>query len=132
MARRPLVALRPLARGAKVGAVNPPTAFAVREPMLVSTLQGRVVLAARASLAIAVLMMFTALQSASAQQTARVRLAVDAVPRAVQPSRPTSFRPLPAPVAPDSGEHANPVVKGAQIGALVGIAAGLAYTLALN
>ena len=98
--------------------------------MLLSTLPGRVVLSARASLAIAVLMTFTAFQSSSAQQAARVRLAVDAVPRAVQPPRPTSFRPMP--VAADSGERRNPVVHGAQVGALVGVAAGLVYTLALN
>jgi hypothetical protein len=98
--------------------------------MLLSTLRGRVVQSARAGLAVAVLMLATAPQSASAQQATRLRVAVDAAPRAVQPPRPTSFRPLPA--APDSSEHANPVVRGAQIGALVGIAAGLAYTLVLN
>jgi len=98
--------------------------------MLLSTLPGRVDQSARASLAIAVLMMFTALQSASAQQTARVRLAVDAVPRAVQPPRPVSFRPMPAAV--DSSEHSSTIAHGAKVGALVGVAAGLVYTLVLN
>ena len=80
-------------------------------------------------MAVAALTMTTALQSAGAQQLTRSRVAVDAAPRAVPPP-PTSFRPMP--VAADSGEHANPVVRGAQIGALVGVAAGLVYTLALN
>ena len=98
--------------------------------MLLSTIQGRVVQSARAGLVVAALMTATALQSAGAQQATRLRVAVDAVPRAVQSPRPASFRPLPT--VPDSGEHANPVVRGAQIGALVGVAAGLAYTLVLN
>jgi hypothetical protein len=94
-----------------------------------STLRSRLVQSARATVAVGVLMM-TALPSAGAQQAARSRVAVDAAPRAIQPTAPTSFRPMP--VAADSGEHANPVVRGAQIGALVGVAAGLVYTLALN
>ncbi|HEX7979449.1 MAG TPA: hypothetical protein VF461_12665 [Gemmatimonadaceae bacterium] len=98
--------------------------------MLLSTLQGRVVQSARAVLTVAVLMMATAHQSANAQQATRLRLAVDATPRAAQPPRPTSLHSLP--VAADSGERRNPVVHGAQVGALVGVAAGLAYTLVLN
>ncbi|HEX7942440.1 MAG TPA: hypothetical protein VF488_11585 [Gemmatimonadaceae bacterium] len=74
--------------------------------------------------------MATALQSASAQQATRLRLAVDATPSAAQPTRPTSLRTLP--VVADSGERRNPVAHGAQVGALVGVAAGLAYTLVLN
>jgi len=98
--------------------------------MMSSTNRGRVARSARAGLAVAVLLLATTVQSAGAQQAARLRLAVDAAPRAVQPTRPTSFRPMP--VAADSGEHANPVVRGAQIGALVGVGAGLLYTLVLN
>ena len=98
--------------------------------MLLSTIQDRVARSARAALAVAVLMMATPHQHASAQQATRLRVAVDAAPRAVQPPRPVSF--LPPPAAPDSSEHRNPVVHGAQIGALVGVAAGLAYTLVLN
>jgi len=98
--------------------------------MLPSTVRGRVVQSARAVLAVAVLMMVTPLQHANAQQATRLRVAVNAVPRAVQPPRPVSF--LPPPAAPDSSEHRNAVVHGAQIGALVGVAAGLAYTLVLN
>src|SRR5690349_2147994 len=95
-----------------------------------STIRGRVVQSARAGLAIA-LLAATALGSAGAQQATRLRLAVDAVPRAAAAARPVSFRPMPA--APDSSEHRpNPVVRGAQIGALVGVGAGLVYTLALN
>ena len=75
-------------------------------------------------------MMATPLQNANAQQATRLRVAVDAAPRAVQPPRPVSF--LPAPAAPDSSERRNPVVHAAQVGALVGVAAGLAYTLVLN
>jgi hypothetical protein len=95
-----------------------------------STDRGRVGQLARAGLAIAVLLLATTFQSAGAQQAARLRVAVDATPPAVQPTRSTSFRPMP--VAADSGEHANPVVRGAQIGALIGVGAGLAYTLVLN
>ena len=93
------------------------------------TIRSRFVHSARAGLAIAVLLVAT-FQSAGAQQASRLRVAVDAAPRAVQPTRPASLRPLPA--APDSGEHANPVVRGATIGALIGVGAGLVYTLALN
>ena len=95
-----------------------------------STIRGRLVQSARAGLAIA-LLAATAFGSAGAQQATRLRLAVDAVPRAAAPARPVSFRPMPA--AADSGEHRpNPVVRGAQIGALIGVGAGLVYTLALN
>ena len=80
--------------------------------------------------AVAVLMMATALQGASAQQATRLRVAVAAAPRVVQPSGPVSFRPRPA--APDTVEHASPVVRGAEIGVLVGAGAGLLYTLVLN
>jgi hypothetical protein len=98
--------------------------------MQASRIRGRVAQSARTGLVAVALMLATALQSAGAQQAARLRIAVDAAPRAVQPPRPTSFRPLPA--APDSGEHASPMVHGAKVGALVGVAAGLAYTLVLN
>jgi hypothetical protein len=99
--------------------------------MLSSTVRSRLVQSARVAMAVAALTMATALQSAGAQQLTRSRVAVDAPPRAVPPPARTSFRPMP--VAADSGgEHANPVVRGAQIGALVGVAAGLVYTLALN
>jgi hypothetical protein len=94
-----------------------------------STIRSRVVQSARAGLAIAVLVA-TALQSANAQQASRLRVAVDAAPRAVPPPRAASLRPMPA--APDSGEHANPVVRGATIGALIGVGAGLLYTVVLN
>jgi hypothetical protein len=95
-----------------------------------STIRGRVVQSARAALAIA-LLAATAFGSAGAQQATRLRLAVDAAPRAAAPAHPVSFRPRPA--APDSAEHrANPVMHGAQIGALIGVGAGLVYTLALN
>jgi hypothetical protein len=100
-----------------------------RDMMPPSTIRGRVAQSARAGLAIAVLFA-TAFQSAGAQQASRLRVAVDAAPRAVPVARPASFRPMPA--APDSGEHANPVVRGATIGALVGVGAGLVYTLVLN
>jgi hypothetical protein len=98
--------------------------------MLLSTIRGRVAQSVRVALAVAVLMMATPHQHANAQQATRLRVAVEAAPRAVQPPRPVSF--LPPPAAPDSSEHRNPVVHGAQIGALVGVAAGLAYTLVLN
>jgi len=76
------------------------------------------------------MLLATTFQGAGAQQASRLRVAVDAAPRVVTPARPTSFRPLPA--APDSGEHSNPVVRGATIGVLVGAGAGLLYTLVLN
>ena len=98
--------------------------------MLLSTIRGRVAQWARVALAIAVLMIVTPHQHANAQQATRLRVAVNSVPRAVQPPRPVSF--LPPPAAPDSSEHRNSVVHGAKIGALVGVAAGLAYTLVLN
>ena len=98
--------------------------------MLQSTIRDHFVRSALTVIAVALLLVATALQSANAQQAARLRVAVDAAPRAVQPPRPTSFRPMP--VAADSGEHANPVAHGAKVGALVGVAAGLAYTLLLN
>ena len=94
------------------------------------TNRGRVAQSARAVLAVAVLLLATTFQSAGAQQAARLRLAVDAAPRAAHPTRSTSLRPMP--VAADSVEHANPVVRGAQIGALVGVGAGLLYTIVLN
>jgi hypothetical protein len=77
-----------------------------------------------------VLVAAAALQSAGAQQAARLRVAVDAAPRAAPSPRPASFRPARA--AADSGEHGNPVMHGAKVGALVGVAAGLAYTIVLN
>ncbi|MBW8769761.1 MAG: hypothetical protein JF589_08405 [Gemmatimonadetes bacterium] len=98
--------------------------------MLSSTIRCRLVQSSRAALGVALLLAATAFQSAGAQQAARLRVAVDAAPRAVQPSRPASFRPVPA--AADSTEHSNPRVHGAKVGALVGVAAGLVYTLALN
>jgi hypothetical protein len=97
--------------------------------MLLSTIHARVARSARALLAVALLLTATH-QSASAQQAARSRVAVDAASRAVQPSRPFSFRPAPA--APDTVEQTNPVAHGAKVGALIGAAAGLVYTLALN
>lgn len=98
--------------------------------MLQSTIRGRVAQSTRVALAVALLMMATPLHHANAQQATRLRVAVEAAPRAVQPPRPVSF--LPPPAGPDSSEHRNSVVHGAQIGALVGVAAGLAYTLVLN
>jgi len=91
---------------------------------MLPSMRGRVVHA------VAVLITVTALQGASAQQATRLRVAVARAPRAVQPAGPVSFRPRPA--APDTIEHANPVVRGAEIGALVGAAAGFVYTLVLN
>ena len=98
--------------------------------MLPSMIRRPLLLSARAIVAVALLLMATAFQRANAQQAARLRVAVDAVPRAMAPARPTSFRPMPA--AADSTEHAHPVAHGAKVGALVGVAAGLAYTLVLN
>ena len=79
---------------------------------------------------LALLLSATAFGSAGAQEATRLRAAVDASPRAVEKPRTTSLRPMPA--AADSGEHRNPVVRGAQIGALVGVGAGLLYTIVLN
>jgi hypothetical protein len=98
--------------------------------MLSSTMHRRLVRSARTTLGAVVLVAAAALQSAGAQQAARLRVAVDAAPRAVPSPRPVSFRPPRA--AADSGEHASPVVHGAKVGALVGVAAGLVYTLVLN
>ena len=95
-----------------------------------SSIRGRLLQSARAALPVALLMSATALPSAGAQQAARLRVAVDAAPRAVPAPPPASFRPLPP--APDSSEHTNPVVHGAKVGALVGVGAGLLYTLVLN
>jgi len=102
----------------------------MRQPTFPSTLLGRVVRSARAVLAIAAFMTAPALQSAGAQQAARLRLAVDAAPRAVPAPRPFSFQPTPAPM--DSVEHGSSVKHYATVGALVGVAAGLVYTIALN
>ena len=93
------------------------------------TLESRLVQSARALL-MAAMLMATAAHGAHAQQVARVRVAVDVAPRAAELPRNTSLRPLP--VAPDSGEHSSPKVHGAKVGALIGVAAGLVYTLALN
>ena len=85
---------------------------------------------ARRGAALALLLAATAFGTAGAQQATRLRVAVDATPRAVQPARTTSLRPMPA--APDSTERQNPVARGAKIGALIGVGAGLAYTIVLN
>ncbi len=85
---------------------------------------------ARHAVMLAVLSTATAFNGAGAQQAIRLRAAVDASPRAVEKPQAASLRPMSA--APDSGEHKNPVVRGAQIGALVGVGAGLLYTIVLN
>ena len=95
-----------------------------------STIRGRLFQLVRAALPVALLMTAMALPSAGAQQATRLRVGVDAAPRAVPAPRPASFRPLPAPA--DSTEHGSPVVHGAKVGALIGVGAGLLYTLVLN
>ena len=85
---------------------------------------------ARHIVMLALLLTATAFGGARAQQATRLRAAVDASSRAVAKPQTTSLRPMPA--AADSGEHRNPVMRGAQIGALVGVGAGLLYTIVLN
>ena len=98
--------------------------------MLSSTLRGRLVQSAGPVLAVAILLA-TPPHDAGAQQATRLRLAVHAAPTAAPAPARASLRPMPAPA--DSTEpRRNPVVHGAQIGALVGVGAGLLYTLALN
>src|SRR4051812_29627290 len=108
MACRPLVALRPLVRGVMVVADRRPSPTAVshrKEENVTqpSTIRSRLLQPARAAVPVALLMIATALPSASAQQATRLRVAVDAAPRAIQPPRPTSFRPML--LAADSSEH---------------------------
>jgi hypothetical protein len=96
-----------------------------------SILRGRLVRSAGPVLA--GLLLATPFHDAGAQQAARLRLAVSVAP---------AMRPIPVPVraslrpasaTADTIEHRrNPIVHGAQIGALVGVGAGLIYTLALN
>lgn len=92
--------------------------------------EGAVGQTARRGIALALLLTATAFGGAGAQQAARLRVAVDAPPRVAAEARAPSLRPMPA--APDSVERSNPVVRGAKIGALVGLGAGLAYTIVLN
>ena len=84
----------------------------------------------RRGVVLALMLTAAAFGGAGAQQASRLRVAVDATARVVQAPRTTSFRPMPA--TPDSTERANPVTRGATIGALVGVGAGLAYTIILN
>jgi len=93
-------------------------------------IRAQLVRSARAVAAAALLLATAALQSASAQQATRLRVALDGAPRAAQAPRAAWFRPMPA--ATDSAEHSSPVAHGAKVGALVGVAAGLVYTLVLN
>ena len=79
---------------------------------------------------LALLFTATAFGGARAQQTTRLRVAVDGPPSAASEPRAPSLRPMPAKA--DSVERSNPVVHGAKVGALIGVGAGLLYAVVLN